>query len=64
MSLNYQKQYYKRLLSDFKLAKSVEEEKDDLRRKMSSTEEYIRMKYGAEEVNKLREEVGLETYKE
>lgn len=63
MSLNYQKQYYKLLLSDFKLAKSVEE-KDDLRRKMSSTEEYIRMKYGAEEVNKLREEVGLETYRE
>jgi hypothetical protein len=63
MSLNYQKQYYKRLLSDFKLAIN-DEEKDDLRRKMSSTEEYIRMKYGAEEVNKLREEVGLETYKE
>lgn len=63
MSLSYQKQYYKRLLSDFKLAIN-DEEKDDLRRKMSSTEEYIRMKYGAEEVNKLREEVGLETYKE
>ena len=62
MSLNYQKQYYKRLLSDFKLATN-DEEKDDLRRKMSSTEEYIRMKYGAEEVNKLREEVGLETYR-
>ena len=62
MSLNYQKQYYKRLLSDFKLAIN-DEEKDDLRRKMSSTEEYIRMKYGAEEVNKLREEVGLETYR-
>lgn len=62
MSLNYQKQYYKLLLSDFKLAKSVEE-KDDLRRKMSSTEEYIRLKYGADEVNKLRAEVGLETYR-
>lgn len=61
MSLNYQKQYYKRLLSDFKLAKSVEE-KDDLRRKMSSAEEYIRIQYGADEVNKLRVEAGLETY--
>lgn len=61
MSLNYQKQYYKRLLSDFKLAKS-DEEKDELRRFMSSTEEYIRSQYGAEEVNKLREELGLETY--
>ena len=63
MSLNYQKRYYAQLLSNFKLAKSVEE-KDELRRKMSSTEEYIRMKYGAEEVNKLREELGLETYGE
>lgn len=62
MSLNYQKQYYKRLLSDFKLAKNVEE-KDDLRRKMSSTEEYIRIQYGADEVNKLREEAGLEPYR-
>ena len=63
MSLSYQKQYYKRLLSDFKLAIN-DEEKDDYRRKMSSSEEYIRMKYGAEEVNKLREEAGLETYRE
>lgn len=63
MSLDYQKQYYKRLLSDFKLAIN-DEEKDDYRRKMSSSEEYIRMKYGAEEVNKLREEAGLETYRE
>ena len=62
MSLNYQKQYYKQLLSNFKLAKTVEE-KDDLRRKMSSAEEYIRSQYGAEEVNKLREELGLETYR-
>lgn len=63
MSLSYQKQYYKRLLSDFKLAKTTEE-KDDLRRKMLSTEEYIRSQYGAAEVNKLREEVGLERYSE
>lgn len=62
MSLQYQKQYYKRLLSDFKLAKS-DEEKDELRRFMSSAEEYIRCQYGADEVNKLREELGLEPYR-
>lgn len=63
MSLSYQKQYYKQLLSNFNLAKN-DEEKDDFRRKMSSTEEYIRCQYGAEEVNKLRGEVGLERYNE
>ncbi|MCI5494973.1 MAG: hypothetical protein MR407_01365 [Roseburia sp.] len=62
MSLSYQKQYYKQLLSDFKLAKN-DEEKDELRRFMSSAEEYIRSQYGADEVNKLREEAGLETYR-
>lgn len=62
MSLNYQKRYYKQLLSNFRLAKSVEE-KDDFRRKMSSAEEYIRIQYGADEVNKLREEAGLEQYR-
>lgn len=62
MSLSYQKQYYKQLLSDFKLAKN-DEEKDELRRFMSSAEEYIRIQYGADEVNKLREEAGLETYR-
>lgn len=62
MSLNYQKQYYKQLLSNFRLAKNVEE-KDDLRRKMSSAEEYIRCQFGAAEVNKLREESGLEPYR-
>lgn len=61
MSLSYQKRYYAQLLSNFKLARNVEEQ-DDLRRKMSSAEEYIRMEYGAEEINKLREELGLETY--
>lgn len=62
MSLSYQKQYYKRLLSDFKLAKN-DDEKDELRRFMSSAEEYIRCQYGAAEVNKLREESGLEPYR-
>ena len=62
MSLNYQKRYYAQLLSNFKLAKNVEE-KDELRRKMSSAEEYIRSLYGANEVNQLREEVGLEPYR-
>lgn len=62
MSLNYQKRYYSQLLDNFRLAKTMEE-KDDLRRKMSSTEEYIRCQYGAAEVNKLREEAGLETYR-
>lgn len=61
MSLSYQKRYYAQLLSNFKLAKTTEE-KDELRRFMSSTEEYIRSQYGAGEVNKLREELGLETY--
>lgn len=63
MSLSYQKRYYAQLLSNFKLAKNVEEQ-DDFRRKMSNTEEYIRSQYGAAEVNKLREEVGLEPYAE
>lgn len=63
MSLSYQKRYYAQLLDNFRLAKS-DEEKDELRRFMSSAEEYIRSLYGAEEVNKLREEAGLETYKE
>lgn len=62
MLLQYQKRYYKQLLSNFRLAKSVEE-KDELRRFMSSAEEYIRCQYGAAEVNKIREESGLEPYK-
>lgn len=62
MSLDYQKQYYKQLFSDFKLARSVEE-KDEARRFMSSTEAYIGSVYGIEELNKIRAEVGLEPYR-